>query len=714
MLLWGGVEAGAQGLVAGDSTAGCGVGPAPASVYEYLEGLREAGILDAEVRTENALPVIYLPVQVHLLGSNTGSGRYPLSYFTQVLCELNQKFRTTGIQFYWKGVPNYINNSAWYDLPNFGTVDQINTQYNVAGSINVYFLSLSSMSLCGFAYYPGTGSPAQTNRQGAIYMALGCSNPGNSTLAHEMGHYLSLPHPFDQTSGNPQASWAERVTRNPNEIAPRLPSNCATAGDRFCDTPADFRDARWNCPNGGGAATDINGDVFQPLGRLFMSYANDACQDSFSVEQKAAMRATVTATGPRSYLLTPPMPVYDTVVGIPAMYEPLNQTYGLPVNYLRFRWGSVPGATQYVLRIRWFTTPAEEFLVSDTTFLYTGGGQLLSNKVYRWSVQALNPRVTCTSFSTEWFFGTASNSFHLSSAVQCPGDTVQLEVLHSDIAGVGSGRLKLDLPLGMIRYASFQAMNLQATGLQVTPFPSASSGALYTDSLIISWNNSSGVNWTGGVLLRLRLALPNGVNWPTTGLQPAWDTATGICRVNNAAGQRLPLIYFNGQITGGVCNALSGRLVYDNNSQTPMAGTTLKVRDVSFNLVGTTVCDATGAFGWNNLPVSTLNPEWYYSMGWGGVNSSDALLVSRAFSNLISLSGLRALAADVNGNGVVNNSDALIIARRISGLGGTFAGGDWVQDVPGPWTANIPGVPGLVRTLCKGDVNGSYQPQGGP
>jgi len=695
-------------------TAACGTAAAPASVLEYIEGLRRDGLLDAEVRTENALPVIYLPMQIHLLADNNGAGRYPLSTFTTVLCELNQKFRTTGIQFYWKGQPNYINNSAWYNLPNFSVVDQINTQYNVAGSINVYFLSLSAMSLCGFAYYPGTGSPAQTNRQGAIYMALGCSNPGNSTFAHEMGHFLSLPHPFDQTSGNPQATWAERVTRNPNEIAPRLPSNCATAGDRFCDTPADFRDARWNCPSGGGSALDINGDLFQPLGRLFMSYANDACQDSFTVEQKAAMRSTVTATGPRSYLLTPPMPTYDTVVGTPVMHEPLNQTYGLPVNYLRFRWGSVPGATQYVLRIRWFTTPAQEFLVSDTQFLYTGGGQLLSNKVYRWSVQALNPRSVCAPFSTEWFFGTASSAVHLGSAVKCPGDTVQLEVLHSDLTGVQSGRLKLDLPLGMMRYSSFQAVNAQAMGLQVTAYPSSASSALYTDSLVIAWNNPSAVNWTGGPLLRLRLVLPVGVNWPSGGLQPAWDTLTGNCRISGSWGQRLPVIYFSGQITAGTCNALDGRLVYDNNAQTPMAGTTVRVRDPLLVLVGNSVCDANGAFGWNSLPATTVTPEWTYVVNWGGVNATDALLVSRTFANLMSLTGLRAVAADVNANGVVNNTDALLISRRVSGLGGAFAGGDWVQDQPGPWLANIPGVPGLVRTLCKGDVNGSYTPVPGP
>jgi hypothetical protein len=131
-------------------------------------------------------------------------------------------------------------------------------------------------------------------------------------------------------------------------------------------------------------------------------------------------------------------------------------------------------------------------------------------------------------------------------------------------------------------------------------------------------------------------------------------------------------------------------------------------------LAGTTVCDANGAFGWNSLAATTLYPEWTYSVSWGGVNATDALLVSRTFANLITLTGIRALAADVNGNSVINNTDALLISRRVSGLGGVFGGGDWVQDSPGPWTANIPGVPGLIRTLCKGDVNGSYIPVTGP
>ena len=109
-----------------------------------------------------------------------------------------------------------------------------------------------------------------------------------------------------------------------------------------------------------------------------------------------------------------------------------------------------------------------------------------------------------------------------------------------------------------------------------------------------------------------------------------------------------------------------------------------------------------------------MQPSWTYAVPWGGVNATDALGISRAFASLVTLSPLRFKAADVNGNGAVNNTDALLVNRRSAGMVGSFAGGDWVDDNPGPWMAGVPGVPGTIRALCKGDVNGSYQPQGTP
>jgi uncharacterized protein (TIGR02145 family) len=91
----------------------------------------------------------------------------------------------------------------------------------------------------------------------------------------------------------------------------------------------------------------------------------------------------------------------------------------------------------------------------------------------------------------------------------------------------------------------------------------------------------------------------------------------------------------------------------------------------------------------------------------GGINSTDALLVNRYFTSLISLTPLRARAGDVNGNQITNSGDALLISRRITNLLSSFAVGNYVNDKP---TINAQGNPLSVsmRALSTGDVNGSF------
>lgn len=416
-LLWAAQAARAQSAV-GDGY--CGTGSAPASTLRWIEGLHTSGVLN-DLATEQVQSTVFLPIKAHFIGNDAGAGRYTLEQLSRNLCELNNHYRNTGIQFFLRGDINYINSSAWYNLPNFATAGTINNLHNASRVINVYFCNLSAMQLCGFANFPGTGEPSSTFRQGAIYLSIACSGAGNSTFAHEMGHFLSLPHPFQTTSDAPAAAGAERVTRLANEVAPRLPANCATAGDRFCDTPSDFRPDRWNCPGVNTTERDINNDLFNPVGRYYMSYADDACQDSFSVQQKAAMKATVTVAngqaGPRLYLTSPPIAPYDTILDSrPNHLHPLNNSTNNVPN-LSFRWNRVPGATMYLLRISrqfTFTTLIEDRIVNDTTYQYTGS-MLNPNVDYYWSVKAINHKVTCGSYSastpgTYWKFRTVGAS----------------------------------------------------------------------------------------------------------------------------------------------------------------------------------------------------------------------------------------------------------------------------------------------------------------
>jgi hypothetical protein len=392
----------------------CGAGAAPVRNLQWIEHIRDLGLIGGP-QTESPEPVYYLPLSIHLLCRDDGNGAMELAVVLQTLCELNDKFRPAGLQFYLKGNLNYIRSTYYYNLPDYQTSYGLNDLHNVARSINVYFVNLGVMGLCGFANYPNTGMPNDPLRQGAVYMGIACSGPGNTTLAHELGHFLNLPHPFDGTSGQPAAIWAERVTRNPQEPPPRYSANCTTAGDRFCDTRADYRDNRWNCPDP-SALLDINADPFNPDETLYMSYSLDVCANRFSGEQSQAMRATVSSpAASRGYLLTPPMAPFDSLAGTTQVVYPPDSSSGHPANWLHIRWRRVPGAQKYAVRVRRPTGTVAEWMVEngDTAFLYTGP-TLRPLYSYRISVKPINHGWFCTDYSPD-IVVTLSDSF-----VPCP------------------------------------------------------------------------------------------------------------------------------------------------------------------------------------------------------------------------------------------------------------------------------------------------------
>jgi len=91
------------------------------------------------------------------------------------------------------------------------------------------------------------------------------------------------------------------------------------------------------------------------------------------------------------------------------------------------------------------------------------------------------------------------------------------------------------------------------------------------------------------------------------------------------------------------------------------------------------------------------------------VNATDALGTVRHYTNVVPITGLRLKAADVNGSNSVNNTDALLITRRYSNLLSSFNVGNWtsenisIQAVGTPLTQNL-------KAICYGDINGSYNP----
>ncbi len=152
-----------------------------------------------------------------------------------------------------------------------GEWEELNLRWHETGRINVYFSSIvgdPADPICGFA----AGSVAGLY-SGGIMLSKTCTGG----LTHEMGHFFGLAHPFD--------GGGELVDG----------SNCATAGDGICDTPADPFDPNdtetvWTnqCQYFIATMQDANGDYYRPDIGNVMSYYGCGC-GGFTYQQYLRM-----------------------------------------------------------------------------------------------------------------------------------------------------------------------------------------------------------------------------------------------------------------------------------------------------------------------------------------------------------------------------------------------------------------------------------------
>ncbi len=153
---------------------------------------------------------------------------------------------------------------------------------------------------------------------------------------------------------------------------------------------------------------------------------------------------------------------------------------------------------------------------------------------------------------------------------------------------------------------------------------------------------------------------------------------------------------------------LSGKVFYENSEMFPIKDIELKLINGSDTL--TTISDTNGNYVFANLSPGNYTLTASGSDGWGGVNSTDALMAARYFSHLISLDSLQLKAGDVNNNGQVNATDALLIARRFTNLIHSFKKPDWVFSTPITISISDSNVVEDIKTLTTGDINKSYSP----
>jgi len=330
-------------------------------------------------------PQVYIPLKIHIVGTNTGTGYYGTKELYDVICITNEQFALANMHFYIYGEIEYIDNSIYYAHTSPEGRQMMDT-YNAIDLVNIYFVS-DPNGACG--YYSPQGD--------AIAIKKSCAGQNSTTLTHELGHFFGMPHTFNGWEGGtpPFFPPIEKVDG----------SNCSWAGDFFCDTPADYLYYRWSCPYTGNDL-DPDGTVIEPDEKLFMSYSDDECQEKFSIEQIDAMREYLTDY--RSELLNYPVPVTDSI-GTPVSVYPPDGTLDLASNYVVLRWNKVPNATKYHLIVREYIVQSIIViteLLDDTTFL----ADLNPNSNYYWHVKPISLGNTCAPYTDLINFTTADAS----------------------------------------------------------------------------------------------------------------------------------------------------------------------------------------------------------------------------------------------------------------------------------------------------------------
>ncbi len=223
----------------------------------------------------------------------------------QMLSEINGFYSSTGIQFYLCGTTQiFSDNFVQLNIEteaNALTAQAKLQNPNYDNVINVFLVTqivLANQSIGGLNAVPTNSSV------GAIYSAQ-AGSIGARTIAHEMGHYFTLPHTFNYGPliSDLQQPWLAQYVDNEvtfilNGVS--YTKTCHDTGDGFCDTPADPTqlnlgsycgytnncDALIACtpfPN------DPLGVPYNPDPSLLMGYSF-GCGNRFSEEQAEQMR----------------------------------------------------------------------------------------------------------------------------------------------------------------------------------------------------------------------------------------------------------------------------------------------------------------------------------------------------------------------------------------------------------------------------------------
>ena len=355
-------------------------------VTPWMEWYKEHRFELTQTRSDEML---YVPVTVHIIGTDQGTNLFPIDKAVRAICGMNERFAEANISFYLvPGDPfRFVNNSAWYEHQFSGGAEMINAN-NIPDRLNAYVVG-DPAGNCGYSWMD------------AIVLGNGCSGSENSTWSHEAGHHLSLPHPFSGWEGT---DW-DYSQPAPNTVGNRQVertdgSNCENAGDYFCDTAPDYLSDRWQCDDNHESEQlqhDPNNVAFRSDATLIMGYASDACTSRFTPEQITAMRTNLQTEHSGYLQVSEPGPGVDDDLAV-QLVSPID-SHIVQYNNFELVWNPVPNATIYVVELFLGSNMSitnrlfYKSLYNETSVTVTQA--MPNNRTMYWRVRAYNEWDVC-------------------------------------------------------------------------------------------------------------------------------------------------------------------------------------------------------------------------------------------------------------------------------------------------------------------------------
>lgn len=391
----------------------CGMeGSLGSALQEKFRATKEQFYRDPQLELRS---VQYVPIVFHIVRKTDGTAGASESDILDQLCDLNNDFAEMNIQFYLKdGTFNYINNSSVYSN-HVNTINSIMSLEKDGKALNIFLVenatppSSSGPGITLGYYYPVAGKDWVVIRDKEM-------EARNTTLAHEIGHYFSLPHPHFGWESDP---WTlDKYGTSPAPASSPLGqptekmdgSNCETAGDEVCDTPPDYNGFGWPDCEYTLPARDPDSVLIDPEERLIMSYFLNCRRDdyNFSPMQQEMILTNLASTQRTAIRNT--SPTNTTILASNTqLVSPIGGQTLSVYDEVALNWTAVEGADFYMIEIDGLPTFSS---IGKKTYIISSESNSLTlndlspGKLYFWRVRPYNSLSTCQTFTVFQSFKT--------------------------------------------------------------------------------------------------------------------------------------------------------------------------------------------------------------------------------------------------------------------------------------------------------------------